>query len=575
MVVHVVEQWTNTKTNCVVDTIFYKLMAVGLKLNKQKLTLFIDAVKPYYKDLPYHNFRHVYHVALTSIHMLKVYKSRHIDGELFCPIMYTAFKDYVFIIVFAAFCHDLGHNGIPNDPNNRASLELGSNDFDYEHQFIVSESSTNENIHATLALTLFDKHAYCIHSLNKNNDEYNKRLLHNMIIATDIGIHSTIHENISQKVTQCSNKHITSPIHFAMLILKCADVGHFVCKPSTHMYWAFKLREEQLLVRGESSMKSVGTSHSGSSFANEHTNFEMSTFSTETLSFAHLFVYPLFKTFNDSIGIPYSMGAMCWNMYSDQRNYIDELSLNQEIVDMKESITEEHKSVCICMIDIVNFTQWCGEDTPRHVFHIMSKYNALVLDLLNQYDDIEKIEMVGDSMMILGGLRNVHPKKETMENMLLFARKLINNIPCIQIIFRDPRISLRIGIHVGDILIGVVTEPTRIQVYGNSICIASRLEQSSSPGAIMVSESFLDNIVIPDNMTISKPVMIRFKGVEKPMKCVEIIVLPYQKNCVEDLNNAEIKRIKALIVTRAHNWVTPKSSSVSVSHRTPGRIRNF
>ena len=521
------EQWIETKTSFVVDTIFDKLMTFGLKLNKKKLTLFIDAVKPYYKDLPYHNFRHVYHVALTSIHMLKVYKSRHTDGKRFCPIMYTAFKDYVFVIVFAAFCHDLDHNGIPNDPNNRASLELGSIDFDYEHQFIVSESSTNENNHATLALALFDKHAYCIYSLNKKNDEYNKRLLHNMIIATDIGIHSTIHENISQKVTQCSNIHLTSPIHFAMLILKCADVGHFVCKPSTHMYWAFKLREEQLLVRGESSIKNGDTPKSENYFPIN--SFEISTFSTETLSFAHLFVYPLFKTFNDSIGIPYSMGAMCWNMYSDQRNYIDELSLNQEIVDMKESITEEHKSACICMIDIVNFTQWCGEDTPRHVFHIMSKYNALVLDLLNQYDDIEKIEMVGDSMMILGGLRNVHPQKEMMKNMLLFARELVKKIPFIQRIFRDPRISLRIGIHLGDILIGVVPEPTRIQVYGNSICVASRLEQSSSPGAIMVSESFIDDEIIPDGVSVCKPVMITFKGVQKPMKCVEINVLPLQE----------------------------------------------
>jgi hypothetical protein len=213
------EKWIETKTSCVVETISHQLTAFGMKIRKKKeLTLFIDAVKSYHKDLPYHNFRHVYHVALTSIHMLKVYKSRHIDGELFCPIMYAAFKDYVFIIVFAAFCHDLGHNGIPNDPNNRASLELGSNDFDYEHQFIVSGSSTNENNHATIALALFDKHAYCIHYLNNKNEEFNKRLLHNMIIGTDIGIHSTIHENIALnlKVTQCSSLHITSPIHFAM-----------------------------------------------------------------------------------------------------------------------------------------------------------------------------------------------------------------------------------------------------------------------------------------------------------------------------------------------------------------------
>jgi class 3 adenylate cyclase len=543
------EQWIETKTSSVVDTIFKQLMAFGLQLNKKKLTLFIDAVKPYYKDLPYHNFRHVYHVALTSIHMLKVYKSRyrHIDGKRFCPIMYAAFKDYVFVIVFAAFCHDIGHNGIPNDPNTRASLELGLNDFDYEHQFIVSGSSTNENNHATIALALFDKHAYCIHYLNNKNEEFNKRLLHNMIIGTDIGIHSTIHENIALnlKVTQCSSIHITSPIHFAMLILKCADVGHFVCEPSTHMYWAFKLREEQELAQGESSEKNQDTPNSEKSFPIN--SFEMSTFSTETLSFANLFVFPLFKTFNDSIGIPYSIGTMCWTTFSDQRNYIDELSLNPEIVDTKRGMTEEHKSVCICMIDIVNFTQWCGEDTPRNVFHVMSKYNALVLDLLNQYDDIEKIEMVGDSMMILGGLRNVHPKKETMENMLLFARDLINNIPCIQRIFRDPRISLRIGIHVGDILIGVVTEPTRIQVYGNSICVASRLEQSSSPGAIMVSESFLDNIVIPDNMSISKPVMIRFKGVEKPMKCVKINVITFTLQTLENkLKASQVSRLRTV-----------------------------
>ena len=50
-----------------------------------------------------------------------------------------------------------------------------------------------------------------------------------------------------------------------------------------------------------------------------------------------------------------------------------------------------HKDACICIIDIVNFSPWCGNRSPKTIFSTMTIYNSFLCDLIKQYEDVEKI----------------------------------------------------------------------------------------------------------------------------------------------------------------------------------------
>ena len=511
------EKWVNTDTSHVVATLAHELKYFKININKKKLQIFIDATKTYYGQFPFHNFRHAFHVTLTCIHLMRLYtqSGQHID------------PDFVLCMVFVSLCHDAGHLGKRNQTSNTPERD-GHDKVLVECQYINSYQSINEKNHASIALKLFDTHAFTLSNILKKNQKkqnYYKLLVHNCIIATDISIHTSLCIPLFERLLKVSNSdkkiaHIL-PIHFGILLIRCADVGHFLYKAHIHLYWVMKL-EDELNEDSET----------------DHKHFNVQDIAEKTVSFAKVFVDPLFKILNEILGISSSQtGLRGWSTSKGPTNYIDDLMKNNkpDQWSVYQSVQREHndgiqdyKDVCICMIDIVNFTQWCPDDDVDRIFNIMSDYNTLVLDIINTFEDIEKIEMVGDSMMVVGGLRGTVQKDKLNISILKFSKKLLESIPEIQKIFGDSRISLRIGIHIGDILIGYVRGPTRIQVFGKAICVASRLEQACVPGTMMVSERLMETLY--DNspgdigLLAGEKVMMRFKGLPNKLTCAILFV---------------------------------------------------
>jgi class 3 adenylate cyclase/CheY-like chemotaxis protein len=169
---------------------------------------------------------------------------------------------------------------------------------------------------------------------------------------------------------------------------------------------------------------------------------------------------------------------------------IDRLSMDDE-----STVCSTHKNVCICMIDIVNFSQWCNKQNPQYIFTTMTKYNTFLNEYIDRYDDIEKIEMVGDSVMIVGGLyfKN-HDTTKYTSDIISFCYSLLTNINTLNKIFNDESISLRIGIHNGDVYSGYILNPKKFQLFGNSINVASRLESIGFKSILNISSKTADII---------------------------------------------------------------------------------
>tara|TARA_B110000483_G_C18147587_1_gene524113 strand:+ start:304 stop:1329 length:1026 start_codon:yes stop_codon:yes gene_type:complete len=186
-----------------------------------------------------------------------------------------------------------------------------------------------------------------------------------------------------------------------------------------------------------------------------------------------------------------------------------------------------HKDVCICMIDIVNFSKWCNNKEPETIFDTMTAYNTFLSEYISEFDDLRKIELVGDSVLIVAGFNDAYAVNIRVKNMIALSTQILSNIETIYSMF-DSDTSLRIGVHVGDIYSGFIENPRKFQLFGNSINVASRLEQFSLPGTFTISETahrfYIDKMdpsesILNETLHFGPPLITYLKGVGN-MGCI-------------------------------------------------------
>lgn len=155
----------------------------------------------------------------------------------------------------------------------------------------------------------------------------------------------------------------------------------------------------------------------------------------------------------------------------------------------------EYNDVSICMIDIVGFSKWCSKYSAKDVVKTMIEYNDTITAILRSYDNLTKIELVGDSCMVIGGMDESQIGCHVSQ-MIEFSNQLLkSNLN--PVIFNSDYISVRIGIHVGNIFGTFINHPFRFQMFGNDINTTSRLESTSHPGVIHISSKAMNMIHKP------------------------------------------------------------------------------
>ncbi|XP_061781841.1 guanylate cyclase soluble subunit alpha-2 [Nerophis lumbriciformis] len=140
--------------------------------------------------------------------------------------------------------------------------------------------------------------------------------------------------------------------------------------------------------------------------------------------------------------------------------------------------------VTMLFSDIVGFTAVCAQCTPMQVISMLN-------ELYTRFDyqcgilDVYKIETIGDAYCVAGGL---HKKVDShAKPIALMALKMMELSE--EVLTPDGRpIKLRIGIHTGSVLAGVVgVKMPRYCLFGNNVTLASKFESGSHPRCINVS----------------------------------------------------------------------------------------
>lgn len=147
-------------------------------------------------------------------------------------------------------------------------------------------------------------------------------------------------------------------------------------------------------------------------------------------------------------------------------------------------IADGLSTVTILFADVVDFSPRAGRLPASETVNFLNRIFSAFDDLAARHG-LEKIKTVGDAYMVAGGL----PDPQT-DHVAACARMALDMMEAVRLIGNDlgETIELRIGLHCGPVVAGVIgTRKYAYDVWGDTVNIASRLEEYSFPGQIQAS----------------------------------------------------------------------------------------
>ena len=149
-------------------------------------------------------------------------------------------------------------------------------------------------------------------------------------------------------------------------------------------------------------------------------------------------------------------------------------------------IADGFAEATILFADLHDFSRLTESLAPTDVVKLLNEIFSR-FDGLMQKHGLEKIKTIGDAYMVAAGVPV--PRLDHAEAIAEAALALQQDIVC----FEAPRgetFSLRIGIHTGPVVAGVIgTTKFSYDLWGETVNTASQMEAFGAPGIIQVSES--------------------------------------------------------------------------------------
>ncbi len=190
------------------------------------------------------------------------------------------------------------------------------------------------------------------------------------------------------------------------------------------------------------------------------------------------------------------------NLIQEERLKTDELLesiLPHHIASQLKTIgyarPRNYKTSTIMFTDFKGFTKSCEHLSPDEIVNALHSYFT-VFDEIVVNHFIEKIKTIGDAYMCVGGipLRN----RSNPFDVVIAGLKIqhfMNNLDKYDPENKMPRWNIRMGIHTGPIVAGVVGKiKFAYDVWGDSVNIASRMETAGEIGRVNISESTYEHI---------------------------------------------------------------------------------
>jgi adenylate cyclase len=196
----------------------------------------------------------------------------------------------------------------------------------------------------------------------------------------------------------------------------------------------------------------------------------------------------------------------------------DDLLLNilpyetaQELKSKGHSEARQIDHVTVLFTDFKGFTELADGLSPQElVEEINSCFSAF--DNIMEKHGVEKIKTIGDAYMAAGGMpvpKATHAL-DTVKAALDIQRFMLQRAE-INKLQSKPFFEVRIGIHTGPVVAGIVgIKKFQYDIWGDTVNVASRMENHSEPGRINISETTYE--LVKDRFTFSHRGEIEVKG---------------------------------------------------------------
>lgn len=179
-----------------------------------------------------------------------------------------------------------------------------------------------------------------------------------------------------------------------------------------------------------------------------------------------------------------------------ERNLSEKLLLNilpeqtaQELKEDGKVVAKKFDSVSVMFTDFKGFTKHSEGLSPEELVKTVDFYYSKFDSIIKSYG-LEKIKTIGDAYMAAGGLP--YPSEDHAKQLVLaaidiaeFVQNARQNNPN-----DEQRFEVRIGINTGPVVAGVVgTNKFAYDIWGDTVNIASRMESTSEPGKVNISDN--------------------------------------------------------------------------------------
>ena len=161
--------------------------------------------------------------------------------------------------------------------------------------------------------------------------------------------------------------------------------------------------------------------------------------------------------------------------------------LTEKILSQKDRIEGERKQVTVMFCDLEQYTMLAGMLGSEKTYHLMDKIYELLIHEVHRYQGTVN-ELTGDGILALFGapIALEDAPQMAVRSALSIQKEMARKSEEKQI-----SLKMRIGIHTGNVVVGTLGNDLRVdfKAVGDTVNLAARLEQLSSPGSILVSES--------------------------------------------------------------------------------------
>jgi len=184
----------------------------------------------------------------------------------------------------------------------------------------------------------------------------------------------------------------------------------------------------------------------------------------------------------------------------NQRDKSEKLLLNilpetiaTRLKEGETNIADNFSEASVVFIDMTSFTAMSNINSPENIIDILNKIYTEFDKIAEKYH-LEKIKTIGDCYMAASGIpeeREDHAiaaANFAIESMLSMSK---NNYNFENVINENNPLQFRCGIECGPVIAGVIGEKKfSYDLWGDTVNIASRMEQYGEPGKIQVTERF-------------------------------------------------------------------------------------